>query len=99
MSSYITFLWVIYSLFLLGLFGYLLIRGVTHFFVPFFFAGALLELLQQVGFLVLQNMAGGYSANRGCFSLLSHFGVPGPIGLATGFLLLAQFLLPPKPAA
>ena len=86
---------LLYELFLLGLFTYLLIKGVTHSFIACFAAGALLEIIPHVGFLAMQEMPGGFAANRGYYPILVSFGTVGTICFAAGFLLLAKFLLAP----
>ena len=91
---------LLYLLFLLGLFTYLLIRGVTHSFIACFAAGALLELIPHLGFLAMQEMPGGFSANRSYYPILMVFASIGTFCFAAGFLLLAKFLLTtPKPVA
>jgi hypothetical protein len=91
---------LLYLLFLLGLFTFLLVRGVTHSFIGLFAAGALLELIPHLGFLAMQAMPGGFSANRAYYPLLTIVGSLGMFCFAAGFLLLAKFLLgPAKPIA
>ncbi len=91
---------LLYLLFLLGLCTFLLIRGVTHAFIACFTAGALLELIPQLGFLAIRSMPGGFAANGGYYPLLMIFGAFGTICFAAGFFLLAKFLLgPPKTTA
>lgn len=91
---------LLYLLFLLGLFTFLLVRGVTHTFIACFAAGALMELIPHLGFLAIQQMPGGFSANQGYYPILLVFGSIGTLCFAAGFLLLAKFLLPPaKPTA
>ncbi|MGZ4966402.1 MAG: hypothetical protein ACXWAV_07240 [Chthoniobacterales bacterium] len=93
MNSFAFVIPLLYSLFLLGLCTFLLIRGITHSFIACFAAGALLELIPQLGFLVLREMPGGFSAHAGYYPMLMIFGAFGTICFAAGFLLLAQFLL------
>ena len=63
MESFYFVIPLLYLLFLLGLFTFLLIRGVTHSFIACFAAGALLELIPQLGFLVIRSMPGGFSSS------------------------------------
>ncbi|MDQ6914082.1 MAG: hypothetical protein M3128_14540 [Verrucomicrobiota bacterium] len=86
-------------LFLLGLFTYLLIRGVTHSVIACFAAGALLELIPHLGFLAMQQMPGGFSANQGYYPLLMIIASIGTLCFAAGFLLLAKFLMSPANVA
>ena len=99
MESFAFIIPLLYLLFLLVLFAFLLMRGVTHGFIACFGIGALLELIPQLGFLALRSMPGGYGANRGYYPILLVFGAFGTIAFAIGFVLLAKFLLAPKPAA
>ena len=93
MESFYFVIPLLYLLFLLGLFTFLLIRGVTHSFIACFAAGALLELIPQLGFLVIRSMPGGFSANSGYYRILMIFGAFGTIAFALGFVLLAKFLV------
>ncbi|MDQ2918390.1 MAG: hypothetical protein M3R10_00700 [Verrucomicrobiota bacterium] len=92
-------LFLLYLLFLIGLFTFLLIRGVTHSFIACFAAGAFLELIPHLGILALREMPGGFSANQGYYPILMVFGSIGTICFAAGFFLLAKFLLNPARVA
>ena len=84
---------LLYFLLVLGLCTFLIIRGVTHLFVGLFAGGALLHLLQSLGYLALNQAPGGYSANLRYFPILSLVGTLGTLVFAAGFVLLAGFLL------
>jgi hypothetical protein len=92
-NSLAAFVPLVYALFLLGLFTYLLSRGITHSFIAFFAAGALMQLVLHLGLLALREMPGGFSATRGYYPLLSIVGLFGTLCFAVGFLLLAKVLL------
>ena len=77
--------------FVLAVCIYLLVRGVTHLFVPLFAAGALLELMRTLGFLVLQR--GGFTGNMHLVPIVSLIGTIGMLLSAAGFVALAAFLL------
>lgn len=84
---------VLYFLSVLGLCTFLLIRGVTHLFVGLFAGGALLGLVSPLGFLVLQQAPGGFSANTRYLPFLNAFGMLGTCIFVAGFVSLAAFLL------
>ena len=84
---------LLYLLFVLGLCTFLLVRGVTHSFIALFASGALLHMIPQLGYVILRQMPGGFSAYDRFLPVLSIFGAFGTLCFAAGFLLLARFLL------
>lgn len=87
---------VVYYLLVVGLFAFLLMRGVTEIFVALFAAGALLHLLQTMGFFFLRSAPGGFSANTQYLPLLTILGMIGTIAFAAGFITLTTYLLGPR---
>ena len=83
----------IYYLLVLGIFIFLLMRGVTELFVAFFAGGALIHLLQTVGFLSMRFAPGGFGAHSRFFPLLGLVGLLAMLLFAAGFISLAIFLL------
>ena len=83
----------VYYLLVLALFTFLLIRGVTELFVAFFAAGALIHLLQTVGFLAMRFSPGGFGAHSKFFPLLAFVGLLATLLFSAGFISLAVFLL------
>ncbi len=71
---------------------YLLIRGILHPFVGLFAVGALLHLIQGLGFLALQQAPGGISANSRYLPMLSGLGMLGGLVSLAGFVALTLFL-------
>lgn len=84
---------ILYLLFVLALCAYLLVRGITQTFVGLFACGALLEIVPQIGFLVMQQAPGGFDAKASFLPLLSICGMLGTLCFAVGCALLAQDLL------
>jgi hypothetical protein len=82
----------LYYLFVLGLFSFLLMRGVTELFVACFAGGALIHLLQTLGFLYLRS-TGGFSTHARFLPLLGMVGLLGTLFFAAGFISLGVFLL------
>lgn len=93
MNSISLLLPLLYFLLVLGLCAYLLIRGITHTFVALFAGGALLHLIQSLGYFAMQEALGGFSANRQYFPILALLGGFGTICFAAAFITLTLFLL------
>jgi hypothetical protein len=83
----------IYHLAVLGLFAFLLIRGVTEVFVALFAVGALLHLLQTMGFFYMRSAPGGFGAHTQYLPVLTILGMLGTLAFAAAFISLAMFLL------
>ncbi|HEY0370016.1 MAG TPA: hypothetical protein VGC85_10485, partial [Chthoniobacterales bacterium] len=83
----------LYSLFLVALFTFLLMRGITHTFVALFLAGSILHLAQTCGYMLLNHLPGGFGANQQYLPILAGAGVLGTIVFAAAFVSLAAFLL------
>ena len=90
---------VLYFLLVLALCVFLLVRGIAHYFVAFFAAGALIHLVQSLGFLALQQAPGGFGANSIYLPLLSIVGALGTVFFGAGFIALTLFLLRPRGGA
>jgi hypothetical protein len=86
---------LLYFLLVLGLCTFLIVRGITHVFVGLFAGGALLHLIQSLGYVALNQAPGGYSANARYFPFLAIFGGLGTLAFAVGFVLLTGYLLRP----
>ncbi|MFL6530087.1 MAG: hypothetical protein ACJ8HU_05720 [Chthoniobacterales bacterium] len=86
----------LFNLLVIALCAYLLIRGITHLFVGLFAAGALLHLLQTMGFAVFSRMPGGIGAYSTLFPLLMILAALGTFLFAAGFISLTLFLLRPS---
>jgi hypothetical protein len=82
---------LLYYGFVLALSTYLLIRGITHLFVPLFAVGALLELMRTLGFMILQR--GGFAENMHLVPIVSLVGTIGMLLSGGAFVALAAFLL------
>ena len=89
----------LYTVVVVGICGFLLARGFTHGFILWFGAGALLEAVPRIGFFVLQQAPGGFSADMGLVPIFSAIGRAGTICFLVGFVLLAAFLLRTRPSA
>jgi len=91
---------LLYLLLVLGLFTFLLIRGVTHLFIALFAAGALIQVIPRLSFLAMHQAPGGFSANVRYLPILSALGMIGTLCFAAGFFALTIFLLrSAKPSA
>jgi hypothetical protein len=90
---------LLYTLFVIGVCGFLLARGVSHLFVILFAVGAVLHALPSLGILLLQQAPGGISANARWLGVFSLFGVLGTLISMAAFLLLASFLMQTPPRA
>ena len=84
---------LLFSAFVVGVCGYLLVRGFTHSFLLLFALGALLHAIPSVGFLIMQQAPGGFGANVRWMPALQVIGLLGTFASAAAFLLLARFLL------
>lgn len=83
----------LFNLLVIVLCAYLLIRGITHLFVGLFAAGALLHMLQTMGFVVFSRMPGGIGAHTEIFPFLSIVAALGTLLFAAAFISLTMFLL------
>jgi len=87
----------VYFFIILALATYLLIRGVTHIFVCLFAAAALIELIRSMGFFLISQAPGGFSANRVYMPILTGMGFLGMVIFITGFVSLTLYLLRAQP--
>ena len=85
----------VYFFIILALATYLLIRGVTHIFVCLFAAAALAELIRSMGFFLISQAPGGFSANSIYMPILTALGFLGMVLFIAGFLSLTLYLLRP----
>jgi hypothetical protein len=86
---------LLYSLLIIALCGYLLIRGITHAFVGLFAAGALLHMLQAMTYIFLTQMPGGIGAYSTYLPLVGIVGGIGTVISAAAFITLTTFLVRP----
>jgi hypothetical protein len=88
---------VLFNLLVLGLFAFLLVRGVTEVFVALFAAGALLHLVQTMGFFYMRSAPGGFSAHAELLPMLTGVGMLATLVMAGAFVALTAFLLRSRP--
>ncbi|MEP6808603.1 MAG: hypothetical protein ABI992_00025 [Chthoniobacterales bacterium] len=88
----------LYTIIIIGICAYLLIRGLTNSFILWFGAGAIFQAIPRFGYVVLAQSSGGFTANRGWMQAFSAAGILGAVCSVAGFSTLAFYLLRTQPA-
>lgn len=84
---------ILYNLVVIGICGYLLVRGFTQPFLVLFALAALLHALPPVAMVVMQSGASGYDETMRWMPAISAVGFLGALLSAAGFASLALFLV------
>ena len=83
----------LYFFIILGLCTYLLMRGITHAFVGWFAAAALIELLRSMALLLMNVAPGGLGAHTRYLPAASVIGYLGMLIFIVGFASLTRYLV------
>lgn len=84
---------LLYAVFVVGVCGYLLSRGITHLFVMLFAIATILHAVPGAAFILLSQQPGGVPAHLPIVSALSVLGGIGTVAAAAAFISLAMYLL------
>ena len=84
---------LLYSVFVVAICAFLIVRGFTHAFLLLFGIAAVLHTIPPLGFALLQAAPSGLGGNMRWMPALSFVGMIGTICSVAAFLSLASYLL------